>query len=160
MNNAYLLIGGNEGDRALHIKQAVANIEIFCGAVTRQSSIYETAPWGKADQPAFLNQALLVATALDAPSLMDVILQVEEKMGRKRMEKYGPRVIDIDILFFNDEIYNLTQLKIPHPEIQNRRFVLEPMHEIASTFVHPVLKKTIHELLGECKDKLSVKKIE
>jgi 2-amino-4-hydroxy-6-hydroxymethyldihydropteridine diphosphokinase len=160
MNKLYLLIGGNEGNRFSYLKQAVANIEIFCGELLLQSSLYETAPWGKPDQPAFLNQALLIKTYLDAASAMKTILQIEEKMGRIRTEKYGSRVIDIDILFFNSDILHLPQLKIPHPEIQNRRFVLVPMDEIAPAFVHPVFHKTIHELLEECPDTLSVKKRE
>ena len=159
MNRLYLLIGGNVGDRSYNLKQAVTNIELFCGELLMHSSIYETAPWGKADQELFLNQALLVKTSLDAPTAMKTILEIEEKMGRKRLEKYGSRIIDIDILFFNSEIVNLPQLKIPHPQIPNRRFVLEPMNEIAAEFVHPVLRKSIQQLLKECPDMLSVKKI-
>ena len=159
MNKLYLSIGGNEGNRLSNLKQAVTNIEIFCGELLLQSSLYETAPWGKTDQPSFLNQALLIQTSHDPVSAMKIILEIEEKMGRKRTEKYGSRIIDIDILFFNNEILYLPQLKIPHPEIQNRRFVLVPMNEIASSFIHPVLKKTIRELLDECPDQLSVKKI-
>jgi len=159
MNKLYLLIGGNEGNRFSNLKQAVTNIEIFCGELLLQSSLYETAPWGKTDQLSFLNQALLVQTSLDAPTVMKTILGIEEKMGRKRTEKYGSRIIDIDILFFNNEILHLPQLKIPHPEIQNRRFVLVPMNEIASSYIHPGLHKTIRELLDECPDHLSVKKI-
>jgi 2-amino-4-hydroxy-6-hydroxymethyldihydropteridine diphosphokinase len=159
MNKLYLSIGGNEGNRFSNLKQAVTNIEIFCGELLLQSSLYETAPWGKTDQHSFLNQALLIQTGLDAVSAMKIILEIEEKMGRKRKEKYGSRIIDIDILFFNNEILQLPQLKIPHPEIQNRRFVLVPMNEIASSFIHPVSHKTIRELLDECPDQLSVKKI-
>ena len=159
MNKMYLLIGGNEGNRLLHLKQAVANIEIFCGDLLLQSSLYETAPWGKTDQPAFLNMALLIKTELDAEWAMKTILRIEEDMGRKRVEKYGSRIIDIDILFFNNDIVQLPQLKIPPPEIPNRRFVLVPMDEIAPDLIHPVFHKTIHKLLEECPDKLSVKKI-
>jgi len=159
MNKVYLLIGGNEGNRLSNLQQAVANIEIFCGELVLRSSLYETEPWGKKDQPAFLNQAMLIKTSLNAPSLMTAILQIEENMGRKRAEKYGSRIIDIDILFFNSEILHQPQLKIPHPEIQNRRFALAPMDEISPAFIHPLLHKSIHELLEECPDKLSVKKI-
>jgi len=159
MNQSYLLMGGNEGNRLFHLEQAVANIKKFCGELLRLSSLYETAPWGRSDQPSFLNQALLIQTSLEASELMHAILQIEEKMGRKRIEKYGPRLIDIDILFFNNDIIDQPQLKIPHPEIQNRRFVLEPMNEIASSLFHPVLGKTIQELLNDCPDQLEVKKI-
>jgi 2-amino-4-hydroxy-6-hydroxymethyldihydropteridine diphosphokinase len=159
MNKAYLLIGGNEGNRFFYLKQALLQIERFCGEIVQQSSLYETAAWGKTDQPAFLNQVLLVHTRLDASELMAAILQVEETLGRKRIEKYGSRTIDIDILFFNNEIINQPQLQIPHQEIQNRRFALEPMNEIAPGLLHPVLHKTIQQLLLECGDKLDVKKI-
>src|SRR5215467_3158656 len=104
MNKAYLLIGGNEGNRFLYLKKAAANIKIFCGEIILRSSLYETEPWGKSDQPSFLNEAVLIETSLNAHALMDSILEVEERMGRKRIEKYGPRTIDIDILFFNDEV--------------------------------------------------------
>ena len=161
MNKAYLLIGGNEGEleRMNHLQQARENIEKACGSILQQSAVYETAAWGKTDQPAFLNQALLVETGLDAPSCMKVLLAIEEQMGRERTEKYAPRIIDIDILFFNNEIIDLPHVTIPHPEIQNRRFVLQPMDEIAPAYMHPVLNKTIHALLLACKDSLDVKKI-
>ncbi len=159
MNNAYLLIGGNEGNRTDYLDQARSYIEKDCGAILQQSALYETAAWGKSDQAAFLNQALLIETSQDAMILMKMILQIEKKMGRTRMEKYGPRIIDIDILFFNRDVIKEEGLSIPHPEMQNRRFVLEPMNEIAPAFIHPVLNKTIQSLLTECSDKLDVKKL-
>jgi 2-amino-4-hydroxy-6-hydroxymethyldihydropteridine diphosphokinase len=158
-NRAYLLTGGNMGNRAGYLHDASANISNFCGKICKESSIYETAAWGKTDQPNFFNQVLFIETALSADALMKKILLIEEKMGRIRNEKYGARIIDIDILFFNDEIINKPELKIPHPEIQNRRFVLAPMNEIAPYLIHPVLLKNISELLKECADKLDVKKI-
>jgi 2-amino-4-hydroxy-6-hydroxymethyldihydropteridine diphosphokinase len=158
MNKAYLLTGSNEGDRVFHLNEAVANMERNAGKIMEKSSLYETAPWGKIDQGPFLNQAFLLFTTLDAPALLKTILEVEEKSGRKRFEKYGPRIIDIDILFFNDEIVNLPDLKIPHPQIQDRRFALQPLSEIAPELVHPVLHKSILQLLKECPDKLGVKK--
>jgi 2-amino-4-hydroxy-6-hydroxymethyldihydropteridine diphosphokinase len=159
MNKAYLLIGGNEGDRFMHLKEATTEIEKSCGKISLRSSIYETAAWGIHDQPSFLNQALEIMTPLKALTLMNSLLSIEEKLGRKRKEKYGPRIIDIDILFFNQDIINLPKLQIPHPELQNRRFALVPMSEIAQDLVHPALKKTILQLLNECKDTLDVKKI-
>ncbi len=159
MYNAYLLIGSNEGDRNKYLDQARDHIEKNFGAILKQSSIYETAAWGKTDQPDFLNQVIMIATAIDAPSLMQCILLAETKMGRMRNEKYSQRIIDIDILFYDETIINLPQLAIPHPEIQNRRFVLMPMDEIASDFMHPILHKTINTLLKECKDNLNVKKL-
>ncbi|HEV3252422.1 MAG TPA: 2-amino-4-hydroxy-6-hydroxymethyldihydropteridine diphosphokinase, partial [Puia sp.] len=143
MNRAYLLTGGNVGDRVSHLKQAAESMERYSGKIMEKSSLYETAPWGKIDQAPFLNQALLLSTSLDASALLKIILEVEEKSGRKRAEKYGPRIIDIDILFFNNEILNRPDLKIPHPQIQNRKFALQPLCEIAPGWVHPVFQKTI-----------------
>lgn len=158
MNRAYLLTGGNLGDRKQNLTIAREFISKQCGEIIASSSLYETAAWGKTDQPAFLNQALEIATALTARQLIRRILKVETMMGRVRKEKYGPRLIDIDILLFNNEKHNYQLLKLPHPEMQNRRFALLPLAEIAPDIVHPVLNKTITELLKECKDKLSVKK--
>jgi 2-amino-4-hydroxy-6-hydroxymethyldihydropteridine diphosphokinase len=158
MRTAYLLIGGNLGDRKENLSKAVSLINEQCGTLTRSSSIYETEAWGKTDQPSFLNQALEISTSLNARQLMRKVLKIEEEMGRVRKEKLGPRIIDIDILLFENEIHDLRFLKIPHPEMQNRRFVLVPLAEINSTLQHPVLKKSIAELLEECPDNLEVKK--
>jgi len=159
MRTAHLLIGGNLGNRKENLAKAVSLINEQCGSLTRSSSIYETEAWGITDQPSFLNQALEISTSLNARQLMRKVLQIEEEMGRVRKEKLGPRIIDIDILLFENEIHDLRFLKIPHPEMQNRRFVLVPLAEINSTLQHPVLKKTIAELLEECPDNLEVKKI-
>jgi len=158
MNISYLLIGGNEGDRIAQLAAARAGITAMAGSIRLSSSLYETAPWGRSDQPWYLNQALQVETKADAPSLMKTLLKIEEKIGRKRVEKYGPRVIDIDILFFNDAILDEPGLIIPHPEIANRRFVLEPLNEIASGYLHPILRLTVQELLLACTDPLEVKR--
>ena len=158
MNKAYLLTGSNLGDREQYLARARSLINEQCGTIVTASSLYETAAWGKTDQPSFLNQALEVETELDAAHLMKRVLEIEKLMGRERKEKYGPRVIDIDILLFNDEQYDLPFLKIPHPEMQNRRFALTPLAEIAGELRHPVLQKTIGQLLKECPDKLEVKK--
>lgn len=159
MNKAYLLTGSNEGDRHSHLKKVAEHLENAVGTIIQRSSIYETAPWGKPDQPNFLNQALLLSTSLDAVSMMGLILQIELIMGRKRMEKYGSRIVDIDILLFNHEVRDDPDLKIPHPELSNRRFALVPLDEISPSLKHPLLHKTIHVLLQECPDKLDVKKI-
>jgi len=159
MRTAYLLIGGNLGNRKENLSKAVSLINEQCGSLTRSSSIYETEAWGNTDQPSFLNQALEISTSLSAQQLMRKVLRIEEEMGRVRKEKLGPRIIDIDILLFENQIHDLRFLKIPHPEMQNRRFVLVPLAEINSTLQHPVLKKTIAELLEECPDNLEVKKI-
>ena len=156
MNKAYLLTGGNMGDRQENLATANECIEQQCGDIINASSLYETAAWGKNDQPSFLNQVLEIQTSLSPRQLLKKILHIEKQIGRVRKEKYGPRVIDIDILLFNDEIYNYPSLKIPHPELQNRRFALVPLAEIAPECIHPVFKKTITELLAICPDKLEV----
>jgi len=158
MNEAFLLTGGNIGDRKNYLWRAKKEIEERCGKILKQSSIYETAAWGKEDQEAFLNQVLKIETGLSSEELLHTILKVEEDLGRKRDLKYGPRIIDIDILFFNNEVIDLHGLKIPHPQIQNRKFVLVPLNEIAAEKIHPVFQKTVSRLLSECPDPLTVNK--
>jgi 2-amino-4-hydroxy-6-hydroxymethyldihydropteridine diphosphokinase len=158
MNTAYLLTGSNLVNRQENLEQALTLLNTHCGRIVLCSSVYETAAWGKTDQPHFLNQALKLETTLNAKQLMRRILKVEKLMGRERKEKYGPRLIDIDILLFNDEILDYSFLKIPHPEMQHRRFALLPLSEIGGNIYHPVLKKTVTELLSECPDMLDVKK--
>lgn len=160
MNYAYLLTGGNIGNRLKSLESALRNIETEAGHVLKKSSLYETAAWGVTDQAPFLNQVLFVSTLLDASELLQTLLKIELDSGRKRTQKMGPRTIDIDILFYNNEIISLPDLTIPHPQIANRRFVLAPLNEIAADFVHPVLHKNISELSDTCSDKLEVKKIE
>jgi 2-amino-4-hydroxy-6-hydroxymethyldihydropteridine diphosphokinase len=158
MNRAYLLTGGNMGDREQNLTLAAKFIAEQCGIITAASSLYKTAAWGKTDQPSFLNQALEVETKLTARQLIRRVLKIEKQMGRQRKEKYGPRIIDIDILLFNNEVHHYPLLKVPHPDMQNRRFALLPLAEIAAGIVHPVLNKTIKVLLKECSDTLEVKK--
>ena len=146
------------GDRKEYLATAREWIEAECGKIEKASLLYQTAAWGKTDQPAFLNQALQIKTTLTAKQLIRQVLKIEKQMGRTREEKNGPRIIDIDILFFNDEVISTSFLKIPHPEMQNRRFVLTALNEIATDIVHPVLKKTVKQLLAECPDTLAVEK--
>ena len=158
MNKAFLLTGGNLGDRAENLNRSCEFIEKHCGSIIKKSSLYETAAWGKTAQPDYLNQALELETALSPEELLKKLLDIEKMMGRFRAEKYGPRNIDIDILMYNDLVINEPRLKIPHPQMQNRRFVLVPLQEIAPTIVHPVFLKNIQELLMECRDPLAVHK--
>ena len=138
MNKAYLLTGGNMGNREENLAMARTTYQRTNAAdIKAISSIYETAAWGKTDQPSFLNQALEIDTDLKPRQLLRQLLKIEKQMGRVREEKYGPRMIDIDILFFNDEIHNYPLLKIPHPEMQNRRFVLVPLAEICPGLYSP-----------------------
>lgn len=147
------------GDREGFLATARTRIKEQCGAIIRSSSIYQTAAWGMEDQSPFLNQALELETRLSASELLATILSVEESIGRKREARYGPRIIDIDILLFNDDIISATGLTVPHPQMQNRLFVLLPLCEIAPEKVHPVLQKSIAQLLKECPDTLTVQKI-
>ena len=158
MNQAYLLIGGNLGNREQNMARAGNEIETLAGPILQRSSLYQTAAWGKTDQPDFLNQVLVIETTLDATDLLCQLLSAEQAMGRHRNEKYGPRTIDIDILFFNDETIDNKLLQVPHPRLQERRFALIPLAEIAGEKIHPVLGKSINELLAHCPDKLPVYK--
>lgn len=146
---------GNSKSRLI---KATLQIEKNIGNVTRQSSLYATAAWGNTNQPDFLNQVIIVETKLSALHTMETILSIEKKMGRIRTLKNAPRIIDIDILFFNKEIIDQKYLIIPHPQIQNRRFVLVPLNQLSPNLRHPVLKKTVHQLLTHCPDNLNVKK--
>lgn len=157
-NPVFLLLGTNLGDRTSNLKQAADAIDQEVGEIKKASSVFETSAWGKTDQPAFLNQALEISTTLDAEKVLSKLLSIEEQLGRTRKEHWGERIIDIDILFFGSEIHNSPRLQIPHPQLGNRKFTLIPLNEIAPNFVHPLLKKTVRELLSDCADPLSVEK--
>ncbi len=158
MNKLYLLLGSNMGNSKALLSKASLQIEKQIGSVKRQSSLYATAAWGNTKQPDFLNQVIIIETILTAAQTMQTILNIEKKMGRLRTVKNAPRIIDIDILFFNKEIVDQQDLIIPHPQIQNRRFVLVPLNQLSPNLRHPVLKKTVHQLLIHCPDNLNVKK--
>jgi 2-amino-4-hydroxy-6-hydroxymethyldihydropteridine diphosphokinase len=158
MNKTYLLLGSNIGNSKASLAKAVLQIEKQIGSITRHSSLYSTAAWGNIKQPDFSNKVIIVETELTALQTMQTILGIEKKMGRVRTIKNAPRIIDIDILFFNKEIINLPDLTVPHPQIQNRRFVLVPLNQLSPNLKHMLLKKTVHQLLIQCPDKLNVKK--
>ncbi len=159
MVDVFLLLGSNLGDRKLLLQQAITHIEEEIAPVIKQSPIYETQSWGKTDLPDYLNQVILVKTDLSAQIILQKILNIEWKIGRVREEKWGPRLIDIDILFYGDEVIDEHNLQVPHPELHNRRFTLEPLAEIAPDLLHPLLKKNILQLNSELKDNLIVKKL-
>lgn len=154
MNKIFLITGGNIGDRKKNLDTAAALIENRIGKIVIRSKVYETEAWGITNQPLFYNQVLVVESKFSAREVLNTILKIEAEMGRKRTIKNAARIIDIDILFFNDEVINEKNLIIPHPQINNRRFVLSPLNEIAPQMVHPRLKKTMTELLSESKDLL------
>ena len=158
MNTVYLLLGSNMGDSEQMLTVATNMIEKNIGKLTTSSSIYRTAAWGNEDQPDFLNQIIIVSSSLSSLNILKEIFVIEKEMGRVRTTKNAARVIDIDMLFFNDEIIQTETLTVPHPQIQNRRFVLVPLAEISPDFQHPLLKKSSLELLSICSDKLNVQK--
>ncbi len=158
MNTVYLLLGSNEGDRQSWLQRAIDQLSAI-GSIVLRSHVYETAAWGLEEQPAFLNMALSLHTQLSAHALLSATRNIEQNLGRQRTLKWGQRTLDIDILFYNDEVIDTPDLTIPHPFIQERRFALAPLNELAPTLVHPIFKKTIAELLSICNDTLEVKKL-
>jgi 2-amino-4-hydroxy-6-hydroxymethyldihydropteridine diphosphokinase len=158
MVKVYLLLGSNLGDRLFLLKQAAGYIETQAGTIVQYSSIYETKSWGKTDEPDYLNQVLLINTMLQPHELLAKLLEIELLLGRKREEKWGSRTMDIDILFYDDMIINEPGLTIPHPQLHNRRFTLEPLVELAPNFIHPVLQKALKKLKDDLQDELQVKK--
>ncbi len=157
MKGKYLLLGSNLGDREELLNTAREQIEKWIGTIVKTSLIYETEAWGIEDQPEFLNQALEIETELKPIEVLDKIGIIEKEMGRRRYQKWGTRIIDIDILYFDDVVIETEELTIPHPENPNRKFVLVPMVEIAPDLVHPTLSLSQEELLDRCQDPLEVK---
>lgn len=159
-NNAFLLLGGNLGNVMKTFAQAISAIGMQAGTVVRQSSSFESEPWGMGPTEVFMNQAVEITTELDPSSLLQVLLRIESDFGRIRNTTAPEsRTLDIDILLFNDIVYNKKNLVIPHPRLQQRRFALMPLAQIAPEKVHPVLGKSIETLLRECTDTLHVAEI-
>jgi 2-amino-4-hydroxy-6-hydroxymethyldihydropteridine diphosphokinase len=151
-NVVFLGLGSNLGNREENLQFAQKHINDELGRIVSESSIYETAAWGITEQNSFLNQVIEIETSFSAKKVLKLILEIEIKMGRVREIKWGERSIDIDILYYNNEIISTENLEIPHPFIQERKFVLVPLCEIANTFVHPKLKTSNLDLLKNCQD--------
>ena len=145
MHTVYLGIGTNLGDRMNNLQQAISNLSQVM-TVTAVSPIYETEPWGVKEQPAFLNMCVSGTTVLNPNTLLNFVKNLETEIGREKTSKWGPRVIDIDILLYNEEIVESNHLVIPHPFMAERAFVLGPLADIAPDAIHPGLNKTIAEL--------------
>jgi 2-amino-4-hydroxy-6-hydroxymethyldihydropteridine diphosphokinase len=160
MNAAFLCLGGNMGDRLANLAKAKELISEAGITITSQSAIYETEAWGSEPGPDYYNQCIKIETDLLAFELMPKLLEIEKKMGRVRnSDKNTSRTMDIDILLYNDSIINDFNVEVPHPRMHLRQFVLKPLSEIAAGVIHPVLHKTIGQLLLECRDTLTAKKI-
>lgn len=156
MHNYYLLLGSNLGDKNGHIDHALQWISEDIGTVVKESSRYLTDPWGEKDQDSFINMAICVTSAKDPENVLSLIKEIEKKAGREETTHWGSRVLDIDILYCDDMIINEDHLKIPHPAIYDRNFVLIPMIEIAGEKTDPVKNLTLDELYEKCTDTCEV----
>jgi 2-amino-4-hydroxy-6-hydroxymethyldihydropteridine diphosphokinase len=159
MNQIFLLLGSNLGDKKGVLAKTVHVIGFRIGNVFAKSSFYVTEPWGNTNQPSFINQVIGVTSLVGAKDLLYICKKIEKEIGRVNTEKWGPRIIDIDILYYGDQVISMEDLTIPHPQLHLRRFTLEPLNEIAPDYIHPLLKKNTNTLLNECSDSSSVIKL-
>ncbi|MEK6780441.1 MAG: 2-amino-4-hydroxy-6-hydroxymethyldihydropteridine diphosphokinase [Bacteroidota bacterium] len=157
-NGVYLLLGSNLGNREKNLFEARKSIQGISPIITT-SSLYQTQAWGNTPQSDFLNQVIQIAFTNSPAKLLSELLAIENDMGRLRTEKWGPRIIDIDILFFGQLIINEVNLVVPHPEMAMRRFTLQPLVEIAPEFIHPILLKSCNQLLIECPDHSAIARL-
>lgn len=156
MHTYYLHLGSNKGDRTSYLSNAIKQITAKIGQVTDQSAIYQTEPWGKKDQDDFLNMAIKVESNLAPEDALNAAKKIETDMGSEKKEKWGPRIIDIDILYCDDLILEKDNLVIPHPHIYERNFVLIPLMEIAGDFIDPTKEMSIEDIFDLCKDESEV----
>lgn len=147
-HTVYLALGSNLGDRQANLERAITSL-LPAARLRMRSPVYETPPWGYTNQPAFLNQVIEVTTDLPPEKLLDYLKELEVRMGRESTFQYGPRLIDLDILFYDDIVLSQEGLTIPHPHIQSRAFVLLPLADIAPELVHPFLRKTVRQMLAD-----------
>ncbi|KXG77521.1 Bifunctional folate synthesis protein [Fervidicola ferrireducens] len=149
MPRAFIALGSNLGDRKKNIAEAVERMRRRGIKIIKMSSVIETEPYGYKEQEKFLNAACLVETELSPLELLDVLLDIEKEMGRERKIRWGPRNIDLDLIFYEDRVIREERLEVPHPDAHNRTFVMGPIAEIDPDFVHPVLKKKVGEIYRE-----------
>jgi len=160
MSSFFLLLGSNLGERLANLQEARLQISRSVGKIITVSSVYKTAAWGNVNQPDFYNQAIEFEPWLDPHATLLKINEIEKSMGRVREERWGSRLIDIDILIWSQQVVHNPDLIIPHAQLQSRRFALVPLVELAPDFIHPVLKKSLSQLLAECPDTLAVTQLE
>jgi 2-amino-4-hydroxy-6-hydroxymethyldihydropteridine diphosphokinase len=156
----YILLGSNLKKPLKQLDKAKKYIEQSIGKIIRISGIYRTAPWGNPNQPVFYNQVIKLYSSMNGLHILHAIKKIEYNMGRIRTVKWGPRIIDIDILFIGYQEIKLKQLEVPHPRIKERMFVLAPLDELIPGFKHPAFGQSIHQLMKMCSDHLFVKKID
>ena len=161
MNKAVLLLGSNLGDGQLLFQHVISMIDERLGKLEMQSALYQSPPWGFEHENNFINQVLIMNTEKDSEQVLQSCLQIEVDLGRKKRKTQGyvARIIDIDVLFVNDEVIETESLVLPHPRLHLRKFTLLPLAELIPDFVHPTLNKTIQELLVACEDNSEVRKI-
>jgi 2-amino-4-hydroxy-6-hydroxymethyldihydropteridine diphosphokinase len=159
-NICYLHLGSNLGNKEANLAKAVSLIDERLGVISLKSRLYLTEAWGVKNQDSFINQAIKLITPFDPDSVLEQTQMIEKEMGRERILKWGPRTIDIDILFYNDDVIENEYLVIPHPHMADRKFVLAPMNEIAGDLFHPVLTKSISKLFKECNDPSEVMELD
>lgn len=155
----FLLLGSNQGDPPGRLAEAAKKIEENAGKILVASAVYRTEAWGVQHQPDFYNQVLRIETSYSPQMLLNQLLAIEESMGRVRRQKWGPRIIDIDLLFYDQQVIDVPGLQLPHPGIPHRKFTLLPLFELAPDFIHPVSGKRIRMLLEECADPLRVERV-